>query len=101
MANIAARIPEDIARDIVYLAKEERTDKSKIMRELLSDAVKRRMLDMALQKYSKKVISLGRAAEIARLPLADFMKEAADRKIPLNYSLEDLRDDIKTAKEFK
>ena len=84
-----------------HRTKEEKTDKSKIMRMLLSEAVKRRLTDLAMQKYSKRAVSLGRAAELACIPLVDFMKEAADRKIPLHYSLQDLRDDIKAAKNFK
>ena len=99
--NVAARIPETVVKDIGYVASEENTDKSKVIRELLSEAVKSKLLDLALQKYSRREISLGRAAELARIPLVDFMKEAADRKIPLHYSLQDLRDDIKAAKNFK
>ena len=31
-------------------------------------------LNKALEKYSKRAVSLGRAAEIAKIPIADFMK---------------------------
>lgn len=47
-----------------------------------------------LKKYKQKEISLGRAAELAGIPLADFIKIAADRKIHLNYDQQDLKRDF-------
>lgn len=99
--NIAARIPEAIVEDIDYVAKEENTDKSKVIRDLLSDAVKKKLLDIALKKYSKREVSLGRAAELARIPLADFMLKAGERKVPLNYSVESLQKDFKAVSKTK
>ena len=99
--NVAARIPGAIIRDIDYVAKEEATDKSKVIRQLLTSAVKEKLIDLALEKYSQREVSLGRAAELARIPLADFLVKAADRKIPLNYSLESLEKDFKAASKAK
>ena len=56
----------------------------------------KKVLNEALEKYSKREISLGRAAEMAKMPLADFMKVAAERKIPLNYTEENLRQDFES-----
>ena len=95
--NVAARIPESIVKDIDYVAQEENTDKSKVIRELLSSGVKDKLADLALEKYSKREISLGRAAELAKMPLADFMVKAAGRKIPINYSIGSLEKDFKAA----
>lgn len=95
--NVAARVPEEIVRDIDYVANEESTDKSKVIRDLLSNAVKEKLIDLALAKYSKGRVSLGRAAELARIPVADFMVKAAERKIPMNYSVYSLEKDFKAA----
>ena len=99
--NIAARVPEEIVKGINYVAEEENTDKSKVIRELLSEGVKSKLLELSLKKYSKRVISLGRAAELAKMPLADFMLKAAESKITLNYSLESLEKDFKAAQKAK
>jgi predicted HTH domain antitoxin len=99
--NIAARIPEEMIKDIDYVAEEERTDKSKVIRELLSNAVKEKLLGLALEKYSKRQVSLGRAAELAKMPLADFMVKAAERNIPINYSIGSLEKDFKAALKAK
>ena len=90
-----------MVRDIDYVIKEEGTDKSKVIRELLSEAVKEKLVELALEKYSKRLVSLGRAAELARMPLADFMMAAAERKVPLNYSVESLERDFKAALRAK
>jgi predicted HTH domain antitoxin len=99
--TVAARLPEAVVRDIDYVAREEKTDKSKVIRDLLSEAVKGRLLDLALEKYSKRLVSLGKAAELARLPLADFLAIAAQRKIPLNYSIASLEKDFEAALKAK
>jgi len=99
--NIAARVPETVVRDIDYVAKEENTDKSKIIRELLSNAIKAKLADLALEKYAKREVSLGRAAELAKMPLADFMVKAAERKIPINYSVKSLEEDFRAALKAK
>ncbi len=99
--NIAARIPESIANDIDYVAKEENSDKSKVIRELLSSAVREKLLDLALEKYSKKEVSLGRAAELAKIQVADFMVRASEMRIPLNISQKSLEADFKAALKSK
>ena len=99
--NVAARVPDSVVRDINYVVKEEGTDKSTVIRGLLSEAVKERLVGLALEKYAKRLISLGRAAELARMPLADFMMVAAERKVPLNYSVEALEKDFRAALRAK
>jgi predicted HTH domain antitoxin len=99
--NVGTRVSPAIIKDIEYVAKEEKTDKSKVVRELLSDAIKEKLVDLALEKYSKKYISLGKATELARLPLAEFMKVVAERKIPLNYSITSLEKDFASALKAK
>ena len=61
----------------------------------MADSVKGKLLDLALQKYSRNQVSIGRAAELAKVPLADFMKAASERKIPLSYSVESLEKDFR------
>ena len=59
------------------------------------------LLSKALEKYSKREVSLGRAAELAKIPIADFMEIATKRKIPINCTKENLRQDFKAAKRHK
>lgn len=44
--------------------------------------------------------SLAEAADIAGIPLADFMKELGRREIPLHYDLDDLANDLATVRSL-
>lgn len=94
---IATRVPRGMVKDIDYVAHEENTDKSKVIRKLLVDALKEKLVELALERYAKKEVSLGKAAELARLPLIDFMRYAAERKVPLHYSIGSLESDAQAA----
>ena len=95
--NVGTRLPTNVVKDIEYLAEEEKTDKSKIVRELLFEAIRKRFLELALKKYLEKKISLGRAAELARIPIIEFMKILAEKAIVINYSMKSLEEDFKKA----
>ena len=98
--NVGTRIPNHMVKEIEYLAYEENSDKSRIIRDLLATALKNKLFEVALEKYSKGEVSLGRAAELARLALADFMKLTAERKVSLHYSAESLEEDFTAALSY-
>lgn len=52
------------------------------------------LTDIAIGLYKRDVISLGRAAEIAGLSSPEFLNELARRHIPINYSVDDLHEDL-------
>ena len=53
-------------------------------------------LEIALIFYQKRVISLGKAAELAGITRFAFQNELTKRKIPVNYGIEELMEDINT-----
>lgn len=99
--GVIARVPEEVKKDIELFAKIEHTDKSDIIRKLLVNAIKQKRLEYALQEYAKRSASLGKAAELAKIPLSDFIIIAAKRQIPLNYSAESLEKDFRAAFKMK
>ena len=48
---------------------------------------------LALELFREGAVSLGRAAELCGVPLAEFMDFAAEREVPLHYTSEDLEQD--------
>jgi predicted HTH domain antitoxin len=50
--------------------------------------------DLAVQYYQQGLVSMGRAAEMSGLPRGEFERVLAERQVPRNYSVEDLRDDL-------
>lgn len=54
------------------------------------------LVDVAIGLYKRDEVSLGRAAEIANLSVPALLNELGRRKIPVNYSVDDLRTDVET-----
>ena len=50
------------------------------------------LVDVAIGIYKRDEVSLGRAAEIANLSVPAFLNELGRRKIPVNYSVDDLKE---------
>lgn len=48
---------------------------------------------LALELFREDAVSLGRAAELCGVSLAEFMDFAAEREVPLHYTLEDFDQD--------
>ena len=91
---IGTRIDKSIAELIDTLASEQNSDRSKIVRDILTEGVKNRIINLAITQYRNKKISLSRAAEIARVCLADFMQILSENNVPLNYSKDSLEFDF-------
>ena len=51
---------------------------------------------LALELYREARISLGRAAELCRMPVEQFMEFAAQHHVPLHYGAEELEEDRRT-----
>lgn len=96
--SVVARIEDNLAKDIEFLQKKEKLDKSAIIRRLLARAIKEEKIDYALNRLKKKEISVAKAAEIADIPLADMLRIATEHKIPINYTKDDLIRDFKAEK---
>ena len=54
------------------------------------------LVDVAIGLYKRDEVSLGRAAEIVNLSVPAFLNELGRRRIPVNYSVDDLRTDVET-----
>lgn len=53
------------------------------------------LLDLAIGLFTERRITLGRGAEIARVPQLDFQRELSRRNIPIHYDVEDLQADLR------
>jgi predicted HTH domain antitoxin len=51
---------------------------------------------LALELYREDKVSLGRAAELCRMPVGKFMEFAAQHNVPLHYGAEELEEDRRT-----
>ena len=67
------------------LAREEKEDTSKEVRKLVDMG----RLMLGIEKYRKKGVSLGKAAEIAGLSLAEMISQLEEYGVKSNLTLED------------
>jgi len=51
---------------------------------------------LALELYREDKVSLGRASELCRMPVEQFMEFAAHHKVPLHYGASELEEDRRT-----
>ena len=58
------------------------------------------VVDIAIGLYKRQLVSLGRAAEVAGLTSAQFLAELGRRRIPINYGVDELREDLTTLKNL-
>ena len=94
--TLTSRLSDEMIEEIEKIAEYEKLDKSSIVRRLLNRAIPLWKLEMALKLYQDGEVSLGRASELSGLSIWEFLDHLALKKIPLNYSLEDLENDLRT-----
>ena len=52
------------------------------------------VVDIAIGLYKRQAVSLGRAAEIAGISSVELLSELGRRHIPINYGMDELRQDV-------
>jgi predicted HTH domain antitoxin len=52
------------------------------------------VVDIAIGLYKREAVSLGRAAEVAGITPAELLTELGRRRIPINYGVEELQEDV-------
>jgi predicted HTH domain antitoxin len=93
--TLTTRAPDALAKEIEVLAKEEKLDKSSLIRRLLADAVQNKRIKKALKLYKESKISIGKAAEIAKLSIWEMLDLIAEKGIHIDYGTEEFLEDIR------
>ncbi|MCJ7731947.1 UPF0175 family protein [Candidatus Bathyarchaeota archaeon] len=101
LRTVTARLPPEVLEEIEGIAERERIDRSEIIRRLLDQALSLRRIDEAAEMYRDGKVTLWRASEMAGVSLREMMKVVDERRIVLNYTIEDLDRDIEYARQCK
>lgn len=94
---ISTRIPNDVAKELKKIEKEEKTDRATIIRKLLATGIQQWKMEHALRLYRKGKVTLWRAARLAGLTLREMMQLTAKEGIQFQYTAKDLQEDIEAA----
>ena len=96
--TITTRLPERLVRDLGAISEREHLDKSTVIRRLLADATQQWKIDYAVQKYKDGTFSFGQATDFSGLDVWTFTDILRERRVILNYDINDLEMDLRTIK---
>lgn len=91
--HLSGRVNKHQIEELERISKEEGTDRSSVLRKVLDLGLGEYNKQKAVELYRKGKVSVGRAAEIAQVSIAEFYKILEDEDVPL-------RVDVKGIKEF-
>ncbi len=94
--TITTRVSEEIEKEIRSISEREQLDRSTVVRRLLMDGIKDWKIKYALEQYSEGKVTIWRAARMAGVSLRQMLDIAAKKGIPFQYTLEDLREDVRS-----
>ena len=93
---VGVRLPAALVRELELIADVEQSDRSTTVRKLLSNAIRQWKLEHYVRLYGDGKLTLARAARDAGVYLWAMMDYACARKVPAQYDLEDLKQDLRT-----
>ncbi len=73
------------------LAKDINLDRTSLAKKILIEGIKREKLNLAIQKYINKEISIGRAVKISGLSFYELIEVFSRIGITSNLSIEDVK----------
>ena len=91
---VSTRLPLELVRELELIEDVEQSDRSTTVRRLLSKAIRQWKLEHYARLYGDGKLTLARAARDAGVSLWEMMDYARVRKVPAQYDLEDLKQDL-------
>ncbi len=92
--TVTTRLPHETLDEIEEIARREQIDRSELIRRLLDAALRQRRLEEAVNAYRDGKVTLWKASELAGISLRAMMDVVKDRKITMQYNVEDLERDL-------
>jgi len=92
---VATRLPKSLVSDLKKIESTEQSDRSTVLRKLLYRAVTDWKKEYAARLYAEGRLTLERAAMDSDISVREMMEYLKARKIPAQYDLEDLEEDMK------
>ena len=92
--TVTSRLPENMVNSIKEIAETEMLDTSSTIRRLLKEGIRLWKIDHAIEQFQNNEISIGKAAEMCKMPILDFLTILSNKKIPIHYDIDDFMDDL-------
>ena len=95
--TVSGRLPPDLLRELDHLGKVAGKTRSEMLRDVVRRGVAAERLERALEAYRLRQVSLGRASEMAGVPLTVFLDELRRAGVLRDYGADELRRDLEWA----
>ena len=97
-ATITTRVGEKILAEIDQFSKEKQMDRASFLRNLIVEGLAIEKKNKVLGMYKERKISLAKAAEILNVDTWQMIDIIKEENLYLDYSEEELREDIQGVK---
>ncbi len=93
--TICLRLSKETAKKLRELADKEEKNRSTLIREMLEQGIKEKTMEYAIDLYRKGQVTGWKAAQIAGVSLWSFYKILGEKGILIQYSEQNLEEDLK------
>jgi predicted HTH domain antitoxin len=98
MAQVATRLKRELLEELKLIEEVEKKDRAAVLRNLIATGVRHWKLEYALKLYTDQKATTWKAAELAGLSLYEFIEVLRSRRIPAQFTTEDLEEDLRSPK---
>ncbi len=96
---ISLRLPRETIDKLDKIANKEQKDRSTLIRELLDDGIQEKDIEHAVELYREGQATSWKAAQNAGISLWNFLEILREKKVLIQYSEHDLKEDLKALTE--
>jgi len=89
--HLTGRVSKSQLDQLERISKEEGTDRSSVLRKVLDIGLDEYNKRKAVEEYRKGKVSVGRAAEIAGISIAEFYRILENEDIPIKVDIAGIR----------
>ncbi len=94
--HLSGRVHKRQVDQLDRISREEKIDRSTALRKVLDIGLEQYNKQKAVEEYRKGRVSIGRAAEIAGVSIAEFYKILEDEDVPLRIDMAGIRQSVES-----
>lgn len=91
---LTLKLDEEISRELDQMVQLWGMTRHQLVSKILAEGLRQKALERAVELYTKKEITLARAAEVSRVSLWDIIACLRERGIPAQRNVRDIRADV-------
>ncbi|MAF13577.1 MAG: hypothetical protein CMI53_01655 [Parcubacteria group bacterium] len=100
LKQISIRVPKELIKKADSLSKLERLERSTILRQAVEEGLDNLRKKAAIDFYKQKKLTLSESAKLADLGVGEMMDMLVKEGVKSDLSVEELKEELETAKEL-